>query len=109
MVYIPAAVYTPLPGPPPPPPPPPPPCPAPGMHAAVAAGDLSWVSGMQVHSQKGKLQLGTVMLASDRRQSLVQVHKQLSSMAACLSPRMCALWWRPKTRIRPVECRGTNG
>lgn len=35
------------------------------MHAAVAAGDLSWALGMQVHSQKGKLQLGTVMLASD--------------------------------------------
>lgn len=97
MVYIPAAAYT------------APPTPTPGMHAAVAAGHLSWASGMQVHSQKGKLQLGTVMLASDRRQSLIQVHKQLSSMAACLSPRMCALWWRPKTRIRPVECRGTNG
>lgn len=41
LVYIPAAACLPLQPPPP------------SMHAAVAAGDLSWALGMQVHSQKG--------------------------------------------------------
>ena len=58
-----------------------------------------------------------MVLASDKRKGLIQVHKQqwgpwllaCLPMAACFPPRMCVLQWRPKMGVRPVVCRCMAG
>lgn len=56
------------------------------MHTAVQARSGGRAGGMWVHSWRGWLQVGVVVLASDRRQGLIQTCKQLGVpwMSVCV-------------------------
>lgn len=70
--------------------------------------------GMQLYSWKGYLEVGIVVLTSDRSQCLIQAHNscsgpdcQCAHPCCTCSPLVCMLQWSTIKGIRPVEYRCT--